>query len=189
VLDAIDLVAQEGDVLRGCFRTHQVNRKDKRRVERLRQKTLHAGSKATRPPSNEPLVTAAPADPEMPGVDSGPRFPNVEQQFRPGQSGNPDGYSRQRRIADALHRALNKDGLEDEVANTVIAMALGQKIANRTPDLMWFRELRDMVDGSPRYRERESPDTNHVAIDPAVAKRILAAADPRTIPELDEDGT
>jgi hypothetical protein len=164
-----------------------VNRKDKRRVERLRQQALHAGSKATRPPSNEPLVTAAPPDPETPGVDSAAGFPNVEQQFRPGQSGNPDGYSRRRRIADALHRALNKHGLEDEVANTVIAMALGQKIANRTPDLMWFRELRDMVDGSPRYRERECPDTAYVEIDPAVAERILAAADPQNLPELDEE--
>jgi hypothetical protein len=164
-----------------------VNRKDKRRVERLRQKTLHAGSKAMRPPSNEPLVTAAPPDPEAPGVESAPGFPNVAQQFRLGQSGNPDGYSRRRRIADALHRALNKHGLEDEVANTVIAMALGQKIANRTPDLMWFRELRDMVDGSPRFRERESADTTDFAIDPAVIERMMAAADPQNLPELDEE--
>jgi hypothetical protein len=179
-----------------------MNRKDKRRVARLRMEELHAGKKAPHSPVCEPV-------PEMPSetetlserdtlpesetprvADRAPGFPNIEQQFRPGQTGNPDGYSRRRRIADAFHRALNKPGLEDDIATTAIAMALGQKIPNRTPDLLWFREVRDMVDGSPRLRDREAPDApdaTEETIDPAVITRMLAAADPETIPVLEED--
>ena len=164
-----------------------MNRKDKRRVARLRMEELHAGNNATRPPPPEP-VAQAPSEHENPGVADRPQgFPNVEQQFRPGQTGNPDGYSRGRRITDALHRALNKSSLLDDVATTMIAMALGQKLPNRTPDLLWFRELRDMIDGSPRFRERDAPETTDMTIDPAVIVRMLAAADPENLPVLEED--
>ena len=172
-----------------------MNRKDKRRVARLRMEELHAGKKATRPPPPEPVPETPsepqpPPEPETPPVvDRATGFPNIEQQFRPGQTGNPEGYSRGRRITDALHRALNKRGLLDDIATTMIAMALGQKIANRTPDLMWLREVRDMVDGSPRLRDRDAPDATVETIDPAVAARMLAAADPETLPMFDEDET
>jgi hypothetical protein len=176
-----------------------MNRKDKRRVARLRMEVLHARKKPPHPPACEP-VSETPSEPEAPTErdtlpereappvgDRAAGFPNVEQQFRPGQTGNPAGYSRRRRLADAFHRALNKPGLEDDIATTVIAMSLGQKIPNRTPNVMWFRELRDMVDGSPRLREREAPDATVETIDPAVVERMLAAADPETIPVLEED--
>jgi hypothetical protein len=173
-----------------------MNREDKRRVARLRIKELHARKKAPRPPAPEPFPETPsepqpPPEPETPPVAGrAPGFPNIEQQFRPGQTGNPDGYSRRWRIADAFHRALNKPGLEDDIATTAIAMALGQKIPNRTPDLLWFREVRDMVDGSPRLRDREAPDApdaTEETIDPAVITRMLAAADPETIPVLEDD--
>jgi hypothetical protein len=181
-----------------------MNRKDKRRVARLRMEELHARRKAPHPRVCEPVPEtpfesqtpserdALPESETLPVADRASGFPNVEQQFRPGQTGNPDGYSRGRRIADAVHRALNKRGLLDDLATTMIAMALGQKIANRTPDLQWFREVRDMVDGSPRLRDREAPDaaeSTDETIDPAVIERMLAAADPDTIPELEDDQT
>jgi hypothetical protein len=166
-----------------------MNRKDKRRVARLRMEELHAGKKATRPPPPEPVAETQPELETTPEADRAPGFPNVEQQFRPGQTGNPNGYSRGRRITDALHRALNKRGLLDDIATTMIAMALGQKIANRTPDLMWLREVRDMVDGSPRLRDRDAPDATVETIDPAVAARMMAAADPENLPLLEEDET
>jgi hypothetical protein len=147
-----------------------MNRKDRRRVARLRMEQLHAGRRGPpAPPALECVAAPAsesvappPEPPESVGepvtVQAPSRAPSQTSGLLPpweaGQSGNPEGYSRGRRVADALHRALNKRGLLDDVATTVIAMALGQKIANRTPHLEWFRELRDMIDGSPRLRDR-----------------------------------
>jgi hypothetical protein len=172
-----------------------MNRKDKRRVARLRMEELHAGRRGPPMPLALEPVVAPPEPSESVGepvtVQAPSRAPSqnsgLSPPWEPGQSGNPDGYSRGRRVADALHRALNKRGLLDDVATTVIAMALGQKIANRTPHLEWFRELRDMIDGPPRSREGEAPDTTEETIDPAVAERLMAAADPGNLPLLEED--
>jgi hypothetical protein len=174
-----------------------MNRKDKRRVARLRMEERHAGRRGPPPPPALDRVAPPPEPSESVGepvtVQAPSRAPSQTSGLLPpweaGQSGNPGGYSRGRRVADALHRALNKHGLLDDVATTVIAMALGQKIANRTPHLEWFRELRDMIDGSPRLRECEAPDTTEETIDPAVIERMLAAADPGTIPVLEDDET
>src|SRR5262249_33937759 len=119
----------------------------------------------------------------------------------PGTSGNPAGHSRGRRIADAVHRLIDKTaGLEDKIATTVTTMALGAQ-GKREPDLAWFKLLKEMIDG-PTLRRidfnqplNEStvdvvvPVTNVTVtdIDPAVAERILAAADPTvTMDEGDE---
>ena len=45
----------------------------------------------------------------------------------PGTSGNPAGYSRGRRIGDAIERQIDEKGLDREFGATAIAMALGKK--------------------------------------------------------------
>jgi hypothetical protein len=129
---------------------------------------------------------------------------NVETQWKPGEAPNPLGYSKGRRIGDAIHRLITTADLEDKIASTVVTMALGVR-GERPADLGWFRELRDMVDGKvPRITVLVRPaddvvvnvatavvvETNVHGIDPAVAERIMAAAEPGvTIDEEPEDET
>jgi hypothetical protein len=40
-------------------------------------------------------------------------FPNPDTQFKPGQSGNPDGHSKKRRLTSALIKAIETKGLDD----------------------------------------------------------------------------
>ncbi len=47
--------------------------------------------------------------------------------WQPGQSGNPAGHSRGRRIAAAITRLIDEKGLEREIALTLIGMALGRR--------------------------------------------------------------
>jgi hypothetical protein len=66
--------------------------------------------------------------------------------WKPGQSGNPAGYSRGRRTCDLLRRLMAERGCEEDVALVLIAMALGRPdlIDGRgsgKPDLGWWREL------------------------------------------------
>ena len=60
-----------------------MNRKDKRRVARLRMEKLHAGKKATRltPPKPEtpPERDTPPESETPPVVGRAPGFPNIEQ--------------------------------------------------------------------------------------------------------------
>lgn len=69
--------------------------------------------------------------------------------WKPGQSGNPAGYSRKRRIADAMVRFVDaKKNRANELAAVVFAMATGRRDLLPTsgePDLAWFRELRSIL--------------------------------------------
>lgn len=92
-----------------------------------------------------------------------PRPGNLRPPWKPGQSGNPTGYSRARRRQDALVRllesgmpaadlaeALDREGLAREVAETLLRLALSGHVRS-------FMELLYRVDGpSPgaRYRFR-----------------------------------
>ena len=79
-----------------------------------------------------------------------PRPGNLKPPWRPGQSGNPAGYSRSRRIRDVLRRLIAERGCEEEVALILIAKALGRTewLDGREPDLGWWRELmRYLEDG------------------------------------------
>ncbi len=69
--------------------------------------------------------------------------------WQPGQSGNPAGHSRGRRVAAAITRLIDEKGLEREIALTLIAMALGRRkmLKGRKPEYRWFRELLNRVDG------------------------------------------
>ncbi len=86
-----------------------------------------------------------------------PRLENLRQPWQPGTSGNPAGYSRGRRISDAIENMIDEQGLERSFAATAIAMALGHKHTLRQfvkdpvtgvdvwvehkPDLAWFKMI------------------------------------------------
>jgi hypothetical protein len=102
-------------------------------------------------------------------------FPNPETQWKPGESGNPAGYARRRRIADAIGRLIDDQKLDRTIALTAIAMMLGDKkpIKGRKPSLAWFKMIRDMIDGP-----LDAPDTN-APVDLDEPKRIV-------IPDVDD---
>ena len=86
-----------------------------------------------------------------------PRPENLRSPWQPGTSGNPAGYSRGRRISDAIENMIDEQGLERSFAATAIAMALGHKHTLRQlvkdpvtgvdvwvehkPDLAWFKMI------------------------------------------------
>jgi hypothetical protein len=69
--------------------------------------------------------------------------PPEHSRWKPGQSGNPAGYSRGRRTRDLLRRLIDERGCEEEVALVLVAKALGRTewLDGREPDLGWWREL------------------------------------------------
>ena len=56
-----------------------------------------------------------------------PRPGNLRPPWRPGQSGNPAGYSRARRRRDALLRLLDGGSAEDELAEALAREGLEQE--------------------------------------------------------------
>lgn len=82
-------------------------------------------------------------------------FPNPDTQFKPGQTGNPTGYSRARRISAMVEQLIDEHGLTREFALTWIAKALGREELlldkktgeARKPEFAWFASLIDRVEG------------------------------------------
>ena len=73
-----------------------------------------------------------------------PRRENLKPQKWPaGVSGNPDGYSRQRRVTDAIHKLIEDQNLAPTIGLVVIAKATGdlKVLGNRQPDIDWARLL------------------------------------------------
>ena len=82
---------------------------------------------------------------------------NLRPPWPSGTSGNPAGYSRGRRISDAIENMIDELGLERSFAATAIAMALGHKHTlkqlvkdpvtgvdvwvEHKPDLAWFKMI------------------------------------------------
>ena len=56
-----------------------------------------------------------------------PKLENIRPPWPPGTSGNPAGYSRGRRISDAIERQIDEMAPDREFGATAIAMALGKK--------------------------------------------------------------
>ena len=56
-----------------------------------------------------------------------PHLENLRPPWQPGTSGNPAGYSRGRRISDAIERRMDELQLDDKFADVAIAMAIGDK--------------------------------------------------------------
>ncbi len=94
---------------------------------------------------------------------------NLRPPWQPGTSGNPAGYSRGRRISDAIENMIDEQGLERSFAATAIAMALGHKHTlkqlvkdpvtgvdvwvEHQPDLAWFK----MIVPQPRIEPAAQP--------------------------------
>lgn len=76
-------------------------------------------------------------------------FPNPDTQFKPGQSGNPDGHSASRRVSSALIKLIDKEGADSDLVKTWLAMALGKQseLEGRKPDFQFFKELLDRIEG------------------------------------------
>jgi hypothetical protein len=164
------------------------NRKDRERRQRRARERLARG----KPPEPTPVPPAEAApEPERPkGV-----FPNPATQFSPGQTGNPAGYSHRGRLNRAVNRLLNKPGLEDDVATTVVAMTLGTKLKDRDPRIEWWRELRSLIEGpEPRVLIHKNVDASiepaveetNGQMDAATAERVMLAAAPEAIPDLED---
>lgn len=181
-----------------------MNRKDKRRRERLERAELARGKTRDRPaarvvPPPTPSHTPAPAQaptvlnagtqagqtggPWQPGVSANP-----QTQWQPGQSGNRDGYSRGRRFTDGLHKLItqrNADAaiaavwlreiLSGDVKFLALALKHGQDQASKDRD--------PIADVPP---PEAPPD---LTLDPEVAARMMAAAQPDVLPDLEEDET
>jgi hypothetical protein len=102
--------------------------------------------------------------------------------WKPGESGNPNGYSKRRRIADTVAEVIDKKGMSEELALIVLAKATGRKElltftdrdgkkVTRDPDIAWFNMLREMVDGPPRR-----PGEDEAIEAPAAARMTEQAA-------------
>jgi hypothetical protein len=157
-----------------------VSRKDQRRRERLEREARARGKKARPPPAPpEPIAVAVPPDPEPKRVDRGPNWPNVDAQWKPGQSGNPSGSTKRRRLAAAMYAMIEEKGLDKNFAMTAIAMALGETelLKGRNPDLQWMRFLHACVDGP--FEHRDHAVVEIVPDKPDEPKRIL-------IPDVDD---
>src|SRR5208283_4611381 len=64
--------------------------------------------------------------PQMANPRPTPKPENLRPPWPPGTSGNPAGYSRGRRIRDAIERLIEEMALDREFGATAIAMALGK---------------------------------------------------------------
>lgn len=78
--------------------------------------------------------------------------------WKPGQSGNPSGYSKGRRAAAAIAKFMDEFAADPDLGRAVVAMATGRKKylkdaeedgGVRTPEVAWFLALRDTIDGKP----------------------------------------
>ena len=92
--------------------------------------------------------------PQMANPRPTPKPENLRPPWPPGTSGNPAGYSRGRRISDAIERLIEEMALDREFGATAIAMALGKKYmlkrkvkdpetgeeiwVEHKPDIAWF---------------------------------------------------
>lgn len=100
-------------------------------------------------------------------------YPDQDHKFKPGQSGNPAGHSRSRRISDALSRFIDQKGLGEDLKLVIYAMASGQKHLlkqkvkdpetgkevwiQRTPELGWLTTLLERTEGKvPDNQENDA---------------------------------
>jgi hypothetical protein len=91
-----------------------------------------------------------------------PKPENLRPPWPKGTSGNPAGYSRGRRISDAIERQIDEMELDREFGSTAIAMALGKKHllkqkvkdpetcedvwVEQKPDLAWFKMITQRIE-------------------------------------------
>ena len=100
--------------------------------------------------------------PQMANPHPTPKLENLRPPWPPGTSGNPAGYSRGRRISDAIERQIDEMALDREFGATAIAMALGKKYmlkqkvkdpetgediwVEHKPDIAWFKMILERIE-------------------------------------------
>jgi hypothetical protein len=158
---------------------------------RRRERRAAEAAALARPPPAPPVDDVPPVDPTVRAPCRAPsQTAGLSPPWPKGTSGNPGGSSQRQRITNAFHRVLDRAGLEDSVATTVVAMALGQQLGDRNPSIEWMRLLIDRVDGPLDRRESKddvapaSPEEADNVLSAEVAERVLRAAN-----EEDEDDT
>ena len=91
-----------------------------------------------------------------------PKLENLRPPWPPGTSGNPAGYSRGRRISDAIESQIDEMALDREFGAAAIAMALGRKDmlkhkvkdpetgedvwVEHKPDIGWFKMILERIE-------------------------------------------
>jgi len=91
-----------------------------------------------------------------------PKLENLRPPWPPGTSGNPAGYSRGRRISDAIATQIEEMALDREFGATAIAMALGNKSmlkhkvkdpetgediwVEHKPNIAWFKMILERIE-------------------------------------------
>ena len=75
--------------------------------------------------------------------------PPEETRWKQGQSGNPDGYSRGRRITDRLIKIIEDKNLGDTIAVAWLGAALGDEklLKGRKPNAAFFSMLLERIEG------------------------------------------
>ena len=100
--------------------------------------------------------------PQMANPRPTPKPENLHPPWPPGTSGNAAGYSRGRRISDAIERLIEEMALDREFGATAIAMALGKKYmlkrkvkdpetgeeiwVEHKPDIAWFNMILERIE-------------------------------------------
>ena len=100
--------------------------------------------------------------PPMANPHPTPKVENLRPPWPKGTSGNPAGYSRGRRISDAIERQIEEMALDREFGATAIAMALVKKYmlkhkvkdpetgddiwVEHKPDIAWFKMILERIE-------------------------------------------
>ena len=90
-------------------------------------------------------------------------FPNKETQFKPGQSGNPGGYSKKRRFSAELERLLEEEGPKAFFAAGWLAAKAG--------DFNFWKYIWERHEGPMAEPEPETDDTVMEQLERRAAER------------------
>ena len=118
--------------------------------------------------------------------------PPEHTRWKPGQSGNPAGHSKARRVSAALDRLLDEIGGSDkDLALTLYAMATGRKelIKGRKPEFMWFQALMERTDGKvpmPKDNSNSDDDARTIKVIIERVSRPVTATPPESGEDSDD---
>lgn len=93
--------------------------------------------------------------------------PSPATGWKPGESGNPSGYSRGRRLTDSIFKALEDGGKWEEFARVGLNAALAG-------DFQYWREILNRIDG-PIPPAVDAGTEQAPTLTPGTAARVLEA--------------
>ena len=124
-----------------------------------------------------------------------PRLENLRPPWTAGTSGNPAGYSRGRRISDAIERLIEEMALDREFGATAISMALGNKTmlkqkvkdpetgkdiwVEHTPDIKSFKIILERIEPAAKQKRDDMAVLNAFFDDDERQLRIQQRAQAR----------